>query len=360
MTYIAIQKLFLYSRRLIFTHWNKKNLLISKCKLISMSARGENYLVRNFAVKGYSMLWQDVSTAVTEFIKAHQLPDDYKNLSAQFFFPLAQNILTKHHSSQQPLLLGINGAQGTGKSTLAALLKCILESGAGLKCAALSIDDFYLTRTERADLAQHIHPLLQVRGVPGTHDLTLGTTVINALMQSTPSKTLCVPRFDKALDDRKPLEEWHTQMSPVDVVILEGWCVGARAQVASMLVKPINNLETTEDQNAIWRTYVNQQLATHYQTLFARLDYLIMLKAPSMQAIEEWRWLQEQQLTAATKGQGEGLMNQSQVKRFIQHYERLTQHILTEMPARADAVFHLNHDHQVELATGPLIEDAIL
>lgn len=305
------------------------------------------------------MLWRDVSTAITEFIDAHELPTGYQDLSARFFFPLAQHIVSKHIIKKQPLFLGINGAQGTGKSTLAALLKCILETGVGLQCALLSIDDLYFTRAERSKLAQNIHSLLQVRGVPGTHDLALGSKIIDSLLNNNREQTLHVPRFDKSRDDRKPLTQWHVQTLPVDIVILEGWCVGARAQSESLLIEPINNLEATEDQHRIWRTYVNQQLATNYQAFFSRLDYLIMLKAPSMQAIEQWRWLQEQQLIAATKGQGEGLMTQAQVNRFIQHYERLTQHILTEMPARADVVFHLDHEHRIANVTGPITESAI-
>jgi D-glycerate 3-kinase len=275
-------------------------------------------------------------------------------LSSIFFFPLAQQIEKQSFIHSAPLFLGINGAQGTGKSTLAALLKCMLESGTDKQCAILSIDDLYFTQAKRKQLAENIHPLLKVRGVPGTHDIELGLSIIDQLLTTNPTLPIALPYFNKAIDDRMPHSQWPHQTLPVDILILEGWCVGARPQLPENLLQPINSLEDEQDKNCIWRNFVNQELATQYQQLFDKLDALIMLKAPSMEAIEDWRWLQEQKLIAATKGQGQGLMSQEQVKYFIQHYERLTRHILEEMPARADLVFHLNNDHQIESATGHL------
>lgn len=317
------------------------------------------------------MQWQKVSSRVGEFIAEQQLPASFMALSETFYFPLAQQLVAQNHSSTRPLLVGINGAQGTGKSTLAALLGCMLEAGTGWRCAILSIDDLYRTRTEREQLAQGIHPLLKVRGVPGTHDIDLGLALIDQLLMphtSTPltplpnplthpptnprTTRLALPRFNKAIDDRKPTEEWHQQSLPVDMVIVEGWCIGAVPQPDAQLSTAINDLERNYDPDGTWRHYVNQQLAGNYQTLFNRLDYLVMLKAPTMECIEEWRWLQEQKLIAATGGKGEGLMNQAQVKHFIQHYERLTRHLLEEMPTRADWVFHLNKDHEIAAVSG--------
>jgi D-glycerate 3-kinase len=299
------------------------------------------------------MQWQDVSSNVSQFILEQQLPTEFIELSEKYFFPLAQQIVVQQNKSTQPLLLGINGAQGTGKSTLAALLKCILQAGKQWQCAILSIDDLYLTRAERENLAKTVHPLLQVRGVPGTHDINLGLELLDKLRTS--QTTISLPHFDKAIDDRKPYAQWPQQQSPIKLIILEGWCIGAHPQAQPQLDTAINVLEAQYDTEKHWRHYVNQQLATQYQTLFSQLDYLVMLKAPTMEAIEEWRWLQEQKLIAATQGKGRGLMNREQVKTFIQHYERLTRHMLAEMPTRADWVFYLNDDHKITHASGSLI-----
>ena len=300
------------------------------------------------------MRWDDVVPAVQQLMVEQQLPADFLNVCKTFYFPLAHYLLTKKQALARPLIIGINGAQGTGKSTLAALLQCMLERGAHWRCANLSIDDLYLTRAQRNQLGLSVHPLLKTRGAPGTHDVQLGVSLINDLLHAQTSRAVALPRFDKARDDRKPVEEWSQQAVPVDIIILEGWCVGAVAQPASQLATPVNGLEATEDCEGQWRRYVNQQLAEHYQPLFDQFDFLIMLKAPSMEAVEEWRWLQEQKLIAKSHGTGQGLMTQAQVKRFIQHYERLTRYILEEMPGRADLVFHLNDNHHIEKATGSL------
>jgi D-glycerate 3-kinase len=311
--------------------------------------------------------WHDVAAAVAEFITAEQLPPSFEQLAQIYYLPLAQRIARDtqlaqdaNSASRQARLVGINGAQGTGKSTLAALLKCILEAGANLTCAIVSIDDVYLTRAERAELAQTIHPLLLTRGVPGSHDLELALEILEQLVDShivgTPD-TIAIPRFNKAVDDRWPKGQWSNQQAPVDVVLFEGWCVAARPQLEDELIEPINALEAHEDSQGIWRGYVNNCLASSYQTLFARLNCLVMIKAPSMAAVAQWRWLQEQKLIAAqaTKLNDPAptqLMNEVQIQRFIQHYERITRHILNEMPTRADLVFHLNLDHEIASVSG--------
>jgi D-glycerate 3-kinase len=40
-------------------------------------------------------------------------------------------------------------------------------------------------------------------------------------------------------------------------------------------------------------------------------------------------------------------MDAAAVAAFIQHYERLTRHILTEMPGRADLTLYLDPDRRV-------------
>ena len=321
--------------------------------------------------------WSAVAPAVAEFIQAQQLPPHFNVLSRNFYFPLAQRVAadfsklkaTTSSSVTRPLLLGVNGAQGTGKSTLAALLGCMLTRGAGLRCVQLSIDDLYFSRAQRTHLAQRIHPLLQTRGVPGTHDIALGLRLINQFdsvaAAENASSIVPLPRFNKALDDVMPISDWDEVKAPVDIIILEGWCVGAQPQTTRELVAPINALELKEDAGGLWRNYVNKVLAGDYQKLFSRMDYLIMLKAPSMQAVSEWRWLQEQKLQQKMAQLGKlsaatGLMDKPQIERFIQHYERLTQHMLSELPARAQAVFHLTEQHDISAVSGSLLKDFII
>jgi D-glycerate 3-kinase len=127
----------------------------------------------------------------------------------------------------------------------------------------------------------------------------------------------------------------------VQVLLFEGWCVGARPQPEQQLAEPVNALERESDPDGRWRRFANQQLAGEYQRLFARLDWLILLNAPGFESVLAWRTLQEHKLRDRLVAEGQPLarvMSDGQVARFIAHYERLTRHILEEMPGRADDV----------------------
>ncbi len=302
------------------------------------------------------MHWQKVESSLNAFIRDHCLPDNFYWLAKQWYWPLAKHLLDRQASID---LLGINGAQGTGKSTLASVLKLFLEVGAGLKVVALSLDDFYLTREERNTLARTVHPMLQVRGVPGTHDIQFASATINSLLNSKPGTVVGLPTFDKSIDDRVPILAWPTVTTPVDLVIFEGWCVGNTPENNLALQQPVNALEAEFDAEQVWRHYVNEQLASDYQALFALMDGIVMLKAPSMEVILEWRWLQEKKLIDLKGSNGSGVMNHNQVKQFIQYYERLTRHSLSELPSRADLVYHVSNDHSIEHTTGPWSESAL-
>lgn len=233
-------------------------------------------------------------------------------------------------------VLGLCGAQGSGKSTLAQALQARMGAR-GVASAILSIDDLYLTKAEREVLAGSVHPLLRTRGVPGTHDVALGLRVLDALAAG---RTVRLPRFAKAVDDRLPENAWPEAKAGLRLLILEGWCVGARAQEAGELDAPVNALERDEDGDGRWRRFVNAALAGAYQALFGRIDALALLAAPGFDVVQCWRTQQEAELRAA--GGGSAVMNDAEIARFIQHYERLTRHILDEMPARADLVVALD------------------
>ena len=243
-------------------------------------------------------------------------------------------------------MLGINGAQGTGKSTLAHLLRDYLKSDFDKNVVVLSIDDIYLTRAERAALAEDVHPLLQTRGVPGTHDVALGIAVIEELGSLQEGETCQVPRFDKSRDDRCPTADWATVTGPVDLVIFEGWCVGSMAQKDDELKEPINPLERSKDIDGRWRRYVNEQLRGDYLNLFELIDSLLFLKVPDFEAVLRWRLEQEHKLRASAGTDAPAVMSDEQIAEFIQHFERITTHNLAVLPGTADAVIELGDDHQ--------------
>jgi D-glycerate 3-kinase len=244
---------------------------------------------------------------------------------------------------RRPLIVGICGSQGSGKSTVCKQVAARFGD-AGLNVATLSLDDLYLPLAARLKLGELVHPLLRTRGVPGTHDTKLGIHTLHDLAQG---KNVQLPRFDKARDDRHPQAAWDTITGPVDLVLFEGWCVGAKPQGLEALTQPINALEANEDVDGRWRRYVNDALGGEYQRLFAKIDLLVLLAAPSFDVVLKWRTQQEHELRAQAQGDRSGVMTDAQIARFIQHYERLTKHVLIEMPPRADLVIRLAEDRSV-------------
>jgi D-glycerate 3-kinase len=243
--------------------------------------------------------------------------------------------------------VGICGAQGSGKSTLTAVVARRLQDR-GLSVAVLSLDDLYLTRAERARLAAEVHPLFATRGVPGTHDVTLGLQVLEGLKANG---EVALPSFDKAADDRRPPADWPCAQAPVDVILFEGWCVGARPQPSADLAQPLNALERDEDPQGVWRTHVNDALAGPYQVLFGRLDLFVLLQAPSFEVVLDWRREQERKLRRRLARDGadaSNAMGDEAVARFIAHYERITRWILAEAPGRADIVVRLDAQRRPE------------
>jgi len=272
------------------------------------------------------------------------LPDSFSHTVSEIYFPLAEKIQPLVKASNKPLLISINGAQGTGKSTLTAFLKLIFEVVFKLPTASFSLDDFYLTKSERKKLANDVHALLLTRGVPGTHDISLLDDVIQRLRSG---KEATVPRFDKSIDDRYPSNQWIHQ-KPVKLIIFEGWCNQSPVQNDEQLLSPINKLEVEEDSSAVWRRYVNNQLHQYHKTVFSIAELTIMLKPPSFECIYEWRELQEDKLRKSENNSKLTVMNQEQVKKFIQHFERITRHTISTLPDEVDILLPMNSQHEIE------------
>lgn len=235
------------------------------------------------------------------------------------------------------LVAGICGSQASGKSTLAGAL-AERFTRAGLPAATLSLDDLYLSRADRQVLAGRVHPLFATRGPPGTHDVELGLAVIAALAAGRPAP---LPRFDKLRDEPWPQAQWPLAPAGTRLLVLEGWCLGAMPQAEVDMAEPVNRLEREEDPQGVWRRHANAMLAGPYQRLWQRIDHLTLLAAPGFEVVHAWRREQEHGLLRADS-RGLSGMDDAALARFIAHYERLTRHILTEMPDRADLLVRLD------------------
>lgn len=254
----------------------------------------------------------------------------------------------------RPVLIGIAGAQGSGKTTACKLL----EAANRPRFAYFSLDDVYLTKAERIWRADNvssfsairnedgafevshrprpvIERLLLTRGPPGTHDIDLAKRLIASLQNGQPTK---LPRFDKALDDRAPEDTWPTYEGEAEAILVDGWCLGATPPPAST---PLNDVEE-EDVEGIWRKETETQLRKVYAPFFAGFDAIVYLKPPSWEIVRAWRGQQEEQLLGRALTAEEG----AKLDRFLMHYERITRHMMAGGHT-ADVVVELAEDRSV-------------
>lgn len=281
-------------------------------------------------------------------IKQRDLPVDFMMTVERWYLPLAQQLFRLHQQKQHTLLISFNGAQGSGKSTLTAFLRLILIHHFDLYSVELSIDDFYLTQAHRSQRAKTIHPLLSTRGVPGTHDIELAQQTLSCLRHCCKENPCSIPVFDKSIDDRADESSWPRIQRSVDIILFEGWCNHAPVQSVEELKPFVNELEKVEDEQGVWRQYANDQLAEYHRSLFNHDDLLIFLKIPNFEKVYEWRGLQEQKLARGANPNDSTVMTSDQLKRFIQHYERITRQCLLHLPAMANIVLTINDLHQIE------------
>ncbi len=260
-----------------------------------------------------------------------------------YYLPICEKIFKKL-SKKKIKIIGLTGGQGAGKSTITQIIKLIFEIKYNFNVAFFSIDDFYKTLRERETLSKKIHPMFKTRGVPGTHDTKLLSKIFNDLSKKN-FKPVYVPRFDKSIDDRFQKSKWQKIGKKPDLIIFEGWCVGAKAQTKKQLLKPINILEKNNDSKLVWRTKVNNELNNNYRKIFSKIDCLIFLKVPNFECVYKWRLLQENKLKLTSKGKK--IMSPKQVREFIMYYERITKQMLEDLSKNAYAVLSLDKKHRL-------------
>ena len=304
-------------------------------------------------MKQSDLCFSKVKKDCFKFIKSQETKTDkFKNkdrMIKSFLIPLCFWI-NKQANKKKPYFVGIAGGQGTGKTTTSSLLKIILIKFFKLKVFRISIDDFYKTRKERINLSKRVHPMLMTRGVPGTHDINMMLSFFKKV-KSRKFKSLKLPTFNKAIDDRFNKKYWYNLKDKPDVIIFEGWCVGAKSEKNNTLKKTINSMEKFKDQKKIWRKYVNNQLKSKYKKLYSQIDSLIYLKAQNFSLLQKWRLKQERKLWLNSKIKSNlKIMSKEDVLRFMQTYQRITQNMFRYMPQYASIILNLNANHQIKSA----------
>jgi D-glycerate 3-kinase len=260
-----------------------------------------------------------------------------------FYLPICEKIYLDYKKKKKIKIIGLTGGQGAGKSTITQIIKLILETKYNLSVVYFSIDDFYKTSSERKKLSKKVHQLFKTRGVPGTHDTGLiKKTFLN--LKKKKFKPFTFPRFDKSRDDRISKTKWQKVNKQPQIIIFEGWCVGAQPQEKKYLKKSINFLEKKYDPDIKWRSKVNYELKNEYKKIFNMINRLIFLKVPNFQCVYKWRLLQEKKLKLTSKGKK--IMSPAEVKVFIMYYERITKQMLVDLTKNAYAVLYLDNKHR--------------
>ena len=295
--------------------------------------------------------FQKVKPDCFKFISLQETKTEkFKNkdrMIRSFLIPTCFWILKKVNK-KKPLIIGLAGGQGTGKTTISSIITLILKKYFKLNVFNISIDDFYKTRRQRTLLSKNKHPLLITRGVPGTHDIDMMLNFFRKI-KIKKFRSLKLPKFNKAIDDRYNQKFWYKIKSKPDVVILEGWCVGARPQNFNQLRRSINSMEKAHDKTVKWRNFVNHQLKTKYKKLFNQLDSLLFLKAENFSLLRRWRLKQEKKLwLKSINKKNLKIMNKNEVKNFMDTYQRITQQMFKDMPKYSSIIMNLNSSHQIK------------
>ena len=264
----------------------------------------------------------------------------------KIYIPISFWIENKYKKKGETLILGFSGGQGSGKTTVTGILKIILKKFFKRRIHVSSIDDFYKTLEDRNKISNKIHPLLKTRGVPGTHDINLVKNFFN-IIRKKKFKKIKLPKFEKAMDNRLEKKYWFNIKQKPEIVILEGWCVGARPQSNSLIRKPVNILEKYEDRDLTWRKYVNEKLKKEYKKLFAMIDHFIFIKIPNFNMVFKWRFLQENKLKKRLHLRKK-VMSFYEIKRFIMFYQRITLQMIKDLSKSASIVMLLKKNHEIK------------
>ena len=295
--------------------------------------------------------YRKVNNECFKFIKSQETPKEkFKNkekMIKSFLIPISFWI-AKKAKKNKPCIVGLSGGQGSGKTTISSIISIILRKYFKLNVFIISIDDFYKTRKERFLLSKRIHPFLMTRGVPGTHDINMMLDFFKRV-KGKKFRSLKLPKFNKVTDDRYNKKSWYSLKTKPDIIIFEGWCVGAKAEKNNTLKKSVNSMERLKDTKLTWRSYVNEQLKTKYKQLYDQLNCLLYIKSSNFTLLKKWRIKQETKLRIKNKKSNKfKIMSDQEVINFMQTYQRVTQSMFKYVPKYASIILNLKSNHQIK------------
>lgn len=281
------------------------------------------------------------------------------------WLPLAMQISAEKQSLKRPLIQGIVGGQGTGKTTLAKILTLILKK-LGYATVSLSLDDIYKTYADRQQL-QKADSRLIWRGPPGTHDVELGIAVLDRLrasgnhqlnggdrsqsdvLESGKIQNIEIPRFDKSAIGGAGERTAPEMIAGADIVLFEGWFVGvepvAQAELNQFLANAPFPIVTEGDRS--FARDMNAKLH-EYLPLWQRLDKLIVLYPQDFRISGVWRNQAEREMMLA----GKSGMSEKEINQFVAYFQKALHPELfikstVDRSAIVDTVIELRSDRAI-------------
>ncbi len=227
----------------------------------------------------------------------------------RFWLPFSLQLHQKQQKLGRPLVQGVLGGQGTGKTTLGEVVQLIL-SHLGCRCVSISLDDLYKTYAQRQQL-QEVDPRLIWRGPPGTHDIQLGINVLEQLRRG--DQGVAIPRFDKSAYGGAGEREDSEVIASADVILFEGWFVGLRTVNEAVFDDASPFLNTPEDVQ--FARDMNRQLED-YLPLWEKLDSLLVMLPQDYRWSLQWR----QEAEAKMRAQGRSGMSDVEIERFVEYF----------------------------------------
>ncbi len=263
-------------------------------------------------IKKRIQLLQKVYPEVRKLCENIALKDSNQNLITlwNLWLPLAMQLASQRKKLNRPLIQGILGGQGTGKTTLAVMMHLILKH-LGYSTLELSLDDLYKTYSERQKL-QKEDPRLIWRGPPGTHDVDLGVELLDNVRQGA-TESLFVPRFDKSAWNGAGDRTQPEQVKEADIVLFEGWFVGVRPIEESLFEAAPAPIMSAENRQ--FARDMNRRLQA-YLPLWSRLDRLLVLYPIDYRLSKQWRQEAEQKMKAT----GKAGMSDEEISRFVDYF----------------------------------------
>ncbi|MGB3402883.1 MAG: glycerate kinase [Microcoleaceae cyanobacterium] len=268
----------------------------------------------------------------------------------KLWLPLAIQLSSDFQALNRPIIQGILGGQGTGKTTLATALTAILEH-LGHRTLSLSIDDLYKTYIEREHLRQ-ADPRMIWRGPPGTHDVELGLQVLDQLRHPVSGESVAIPRFDKSLWNGAGGRIESQTVTEIDIILFEGWFVGCQPVDIEAFKAAPPPIRTDADK--AFAQDINSQLK-NYTPLWQYLDRLIVLNPIDYRLSKQWRKQAEQEMIAT----GKSGMKDTEIEQFVDYFWKALHPELfilplVEKPELTDLVIEINADHSVGKIYKPL------